>query len=282
MKKCRTCGVVKELSEFHKNPINKDGHQSKCKKCANEYAKEYRNKPGQKEKRKEYDAQYYDKNKENILDRKIEYYEENKEDILIKRKEYANEHKEEIKAYNEQYREENKEELKIKQHGYYDKNKDKIKKYQKEYNKENKEYINERSNKYVKDRYSSDPCFKLRMIVSASVRNILNDTGQSKKGNSIMEFLPYTIEELKAHIESLFETWMTWENHGKYDAKTWDDNDQSTWTWQLDHIIPHSTFNYTTMDCQEFRDCWALSNLRPLSAKQNQLDGVTRIRHQSI
>jgi len=30
---------------------------------------------------------------------------------------------------------------------------------------------------------------------------------------------------------------------------------------------------------QVFRDCWALSNLRPYSAKQNQLDGATKLRH---
>jgi hypothetical protein len=34
------------------------------------------------------------------------------------------------------------------------------------------------------------------------------------------------------------------------------------------------------MDCQEFKDCWALSNLRPLNAKQNFWDGVNRIRHE--
>jgi hypothetical protein len=30
---------------------------------------------------------------------------------------------------------------------------------------------------------------------------------------------------------------------------------------------------------QCFNDCWALCNLRPLSAKQNLVDGVTRVRH---
>lgn len=30
------------------------------------------------------------------------------------------------------------------------------------------------------------------------------------------------------------------------------------------------------MDCQEFRNCWALSNLRPLSSKQNISDGNRR------
>lgn len=32
--------------------------------------------------------------------------------------------------------------------------------------------------------------------------------------------------------------------------------------------------------CQEFKRCWALDNLRPLSAKQNLIDGVTKSRHE--
>lgn len=46
--------------------------------------------------------------------------------------------------------------------------------------------------------------------------------------------------------------------------------------WQLGDIIPQSIFPYITMDCEEFRKCWDLSNLRPLSAKQNILDGNRR------
>lgn len=33
------------------------------------------------------------------------------------------------------------------------------------------------------------------------------------------------------------------------------------------------------MDCEEFKKCWALENLRPLSAKQNNYDGVSKTRH---
>jgi len=72
---------------------------------------------------------------------------------------------------------------------------------------------------------------------------------------------------------------MTWENHGKYDPKTWDNNNSKTWTWQIDHIVPHSTFKYSSMEDQAFKECWSLDNLRPYSSKQNQLDGVSKIRH---
>jgi len=94
-----------------------------------------------------------------------------------------------------------------------------------------------------------------------------------------MDFLPYSIEGLKTHIENQFELWMTWENQGKWNKTTWDDNNSSTWTWQIDHIIPHSTFKYESMKDKEFQECWALNNLRPLNTKINAIDGAKRKRH---
>jgi hypothetical protein len=72
---------------------------------------------------------------------------------------------------------------------------------------------------------------------------------------------------------------MNWGNRGKFDPKTWDDNDTSTWKWQLDHIIPHSDLPYDSVEDENFKKCWSLENLRPLSAKQNVIDGTLRIRH---
>ena len=85
------------------------------------------------------------------------------------------------------------------------------------------------------------------------------------------------MNDLKNHIENQFELWMNWENHGIYNKNMWNDNDPQTWTWQIDHIIPHSTFKYTSMEDQTFKDCWDRSNLRPLSAKQNIKDGNRRL-----
>jgi len=92
--------------------------------------------------------------------------------------------------------------------------------------------------------------------------------------------LPYTIEELKAHIEKQFlrpeNNWMNWGNHGAYKLKSWDDKNNSTWVWNIDHIKPHSNFKYTSMEDESFKKCWALENLRPYSAKQNIKDGNRR------
>jgi len=177
---------------------------------------------------------------------------------------------------------------------YRAKNKDKRLDYNKQYRKDNKEFLiqnaklyrqnnkeilNQDKKRYNKEKRRINSSFKLRANISTSVGTMLRLVSSTKKSNSILQFLPYTIELLKLYIESLFEYWMTWKNWGVYNKKTWNDNDPTTWKWNLDHIIPHSTFKYTSMDCQEFKDCWALSNLRPYSAKLNLSDGALRKRH---
>jgi hypothetical protein len=167
---------------------------------------------------------------------------------------YREDHKEEIKEYKTQYREDHKEE---------------IKEYKTQYREDHKEEIKE----YLKKRRKTDPIFKLRDNVSGSIYKALKRSSSSKRGESCMNHLPYTIEQLWDHLESKFEPWMTRENQGVYNSKTYDPNDSSTWTWHLDHIKPHSSFPYSSMEDQAFKDCWALSNLRPLKAIDNMIKG---------
>lgn len=170
-----------------------------------------------------------------------------KQEWLQKNKEYRQAKKDELKAYRETRKEKDRENVRA----------------------------------WEKKRRAEDVVFKLRNRVSNSVKAAIKRQGKSKGGRSILEHLPYTIQELKTHLEAQFEPWMNWNNHGKYNLKTWDENDSSTWTWQIDHIIPQSDLPYDSMDNEGFRKCWALDNLRPLSAKQNLEDGTRRIRHKA-
>ena len=153
---------------------------------------------------------------------------------------------------------------------YYDNNKEKIKKTTSSYRKNHSKQRQQRE----KDRKLSDPTYRLRSILSSRISRAI-----SKNGLSIIKCLPYSMRELKDHLENQFEPWMTWDNYGIFNSNSWSDDDPSTWTWQIDHIIPHSQFLYTSMDDEIFRECWSLSNLRPLSAKQNSIDGASRKRH---
>lgn len=129
--------------------------------------------------------------------------------------------------------------------------------YHKEYRNdpEYKERTKETMKKQRQERWkknSKDPIKRIRGSVSASIRAYLKDKGLTKNGKSSIACLPYTLEELKAHIESLFEPWMNWGNHGIYNRETWKDDDPTTWVWNVDHIIPHQYFEYDSMEHPDF------------------------------
>lgn len=170
------------------------------------------------------------------------------------------------------YRENNKEKLKLRNKKWYQNNRLKIIQKTSDYKKNNRNKYNEN----YKIKKQNDPSFRIRENVRSSIKQALK---KNKNGLSISKYLLYTMQELKKHLENLFEPWMTWNNYGRYNSKTWDDTDQSTWTWQIDHIIPQSKFIYTSMDDQSFKDCWALNNLRPYSSKLNSIEGANRKRH---
>lgn len=187
--------------------------------------------------------------------------------VAIYLKAYNNLRREEIALKKKKYQSNNKLEIKKNKKEYYLSNKEKLLSHQKEYQNTHKK----ERNKHLSLRYKNDPVYRCRIILSTSIRDMLTEKKSSKNGKSCLDYLKYTIKELKEHLEQQFEPWMTWQNQGIYNPNTWDDNDPSTWTWQIDHIIPHSIFRYTSMKDHAFQECWALKNLRPLSAKQNLL-----------
>ena len=60
-------------------------------------------------------------------------------------------------------------------------------------------------------------------------------------------------------LEKNFQPRMTWENYG---------------LWHVDHKIPKSVFNYKNAEDLDFQKCWALSNLRPMWARENMSKGA--------
>jgi hypothetical protein len=186
------------------------------------------------------------------------HYIKNKEKYAENNKRWVAENKESFDEYHAQYRMDHKE---------------KNKNYQKKYQQQNKIKLSAYSLNYVKNKLKENSNFKLRRNISKLISSYLKRYGFRKNGNSILDNLGYTIDELKQHLEKQFEPWMTWDNWGIYDLKTWDDNDSSTWTWQIDHIIPQTKLAYTSMTDDNFQKCWTLENLRPLSSKQNLIKG---------
>ncbi len=177
------------------------------------------------------------------------------------------------------YRNNNKEKINNRSKIYYQNNKDKKKEYDKQYYLSNKDKIINNHKIYNKNKRNIDVAYSLRTVVSSAINKALFKNNNSKNGKSCLEYLPYSIEELKVHLEKQFDYWMRWDNYGSYKKGKWDDNDVSTWTWQIDHIVPQASLPYLSMHENNFLRCWSLSNLRPLSSKQNLLDGVSKTRH---
>ena len=119
------------------------------------------------------------------------------------------------------------------------------------------------SNKLVsfKKNKTSKAHKKIRHSMSVMLYIRLKKRKTSKSGQSVFNILGYTLEDLIKHLEVQFEPWMNWDNHGLYDY--------NRKTWQIDHIIPDSYFQYSSINDDAFIKSWELSNLRPLDAKQN-------------
>jgi hypothetical protein len=104
---------------------------------------------------------------------------------------------------------------------------------------------------YLK-RLKEDPAFAFRCSISRAVYKSLD---RMKAGASWEKLLGYTLTDLVRHIERQFTEEMNWKNRGSY--------------WHLDHIRPLAQFNFSGPDDQDFKDAWALWNLRPLRAEDN-------------
>jgi hypothetical protein len=199
---------------------------------------------------------------ENRKEYQKQYRENHKDSAKVYQKNYKQEHKESSKDYHKQYH--------LKHRGPYKRiKKEKLIKPSRVFKKDDPTYS------YKRERKKTDIVYKLRENISSVVRNAIKNNKGLKVG-SCLKYFPYSIIELKKYLESLFEPWMAWNNYGKYDVKLWKDDDQTTWKWSIDHVIPQSKLPYLSMEDDNFNKCWALSNLRPYSAKQNNIDGNRR------
>lgn len=103
MKTCNYCHVEKDLCEF---PLKKDGtYSGNCLACKEKRKQKRLADPKNKERRQ----QYYQDNKEIILEKRKDYYENNKEEVLEKNRKNYEAHKEEYLEYKKEYYQENKE-----------------------------------------------------------------------------------------------------------------------------------------------------------------------------
>jgi len=142
---------------------------------------------------------------------------------------------------------------------HYQNNEEKIKKQTKEWRNKNPETKNKIAREWVSKKRGEDLMFRLNEIMSCAIRRSLKGM---KNGAPLETLVDYDCEKLIKHFESLFTEGMSWDNYGS-----------GKYEWSIDHIIAKSKFNITSVECQEFKDCWSLDNLQPLWHTRNMEKG---------
>lgn len=106
------------------------------------------------------------------------------------------------------------------------------KEYSKNYYKNNKE----RSNTNLKIWYHNNKNNSVKKHIR-TVRSLIYQSFQNKgfiKNSKTENLLGCSFLEFKNYIESKWEKWMSWDNHGKFNGKL-------NYGWDIDHIIPISS-----------------------------------------
>jgi hypothetical protein len=226
-KKCNKCNRELEVNDFHFRKDN-NKYRNDCKECFNKS-------------RKEYSKKYKENNKERIKESNKVY--NNLEKTKQRQAKYRKENKEHLYEYQKGYRKENKEKMSEINNRYYIKNKDKILEYAKN---------------YKRHKYHTDDLFKLTKVIRSSITHGIKNGGYIKS-NKTEEILGCSFEEFKEYLESKFEDWMEWDNHGVY-------NGEINYGWDIDHIIPLSSAN---SECELIK-LNHYTNLQPLDSHINR------------
>jgi len=257
IKLCNNCNQEKELNSdnfvFRKDKVC---WENPCKECRRIKGRNYH--LNHLEEAKIRHKKWVSKNKERVAKQKQLWVQKNCKAVQESKKKWYEENHDRMCQLNAQNHIKNKEERNLKARKYYKENIHKFR----EYKNKNRQRINAWRCKKEKENRDTNPAYKMRIYVSNSIHRCLKKNSGSKGGISCLTKIDYSINELKKHLESQFESWMNWDNYGVYktDGKK---------TWQIDHIIPQSKLLYNSMDHPNFKKCWALSNIRPLESYSN-------------
>lgn len=176
-KKCKSCLVEKEITDFYIAKKGKYGRSSRCKSCM----KAESNKPKQIDMARKRRDKYYQKNKEIQKERAKELYIKNREKISKRAKLWK------------------------------EKNKERFCEVKEKYMKNNKDKINEYHRNYQK-KLRNNPHYRIKKNMSYAIWRGLNG---GKFGKHWENLIPYNVKDLISHIESKFTKGMTWDNYGK-------------------------------------------------------------------
>lgn len=190
--------------------------------------------PEQRERRREYERAWRDKNRVRINATKREYMRKRRSNGLGPR--YNAEYMKQWRLKNqEKYRE-------------YCRN------YAKQWRKKNTEKHRAWKSQYKKALRKNNVGFKILEYLRTRISNVLS--GRTKAA-STEKLLGCSIKDFKIYLESKFEPGMSLDNYGP--------------VWHVDHIMPCALFDLSKPEHQ--RRCFHFSNLQPLFGPENLKKG---------
>lgn len=222
IKICNVCNIEKSLDSFSSKKRGLFGRASRCKACDGEYHKQHRAANYEAMRAKE--KAYKEANREKIREEERLRYSENKEKESLRKKKYRQDNPEHLSQLRK--RRTNTPEYRLK------------------------------NNAYERNKRKTDPLTRLARSLRTRLSSYCKINSIEKTFSAVND-VGCSLEELKKHIESQFEPWMSWSNHGVYNKEVR--------TWHLDHIIPLSRGKTS----EEVLKLNHYSNLRPLEAIKN-------------
>lgn len=202
----------------------------------------------------EINKEYREANKNTMLSYGKEYYIKNKEHIIEQQRIYVNNNKEQTSIKNKTWKSKNIAKVK----SYYKDNRDIIVAKRRLYTKNNRNKIREYDRLRQKHNRLINPLYKLKGNLRNIIRRAIINNGY-KKTSKTHEILGCSYEYFKAYLESKFESWMNWDNYGKY-------NGDFNFGWDIDHIesLAKSTSEDYMLKLNHYL------NLQPLCSKVNR------------
>jgi hypothetical protein len=132
---------------------------------------------------------------------------------------------------------------------YREAHREKRREYDRQWRQRNRDYWRG----YQNERLRTDLSYRLHNHISRAIRRAIK-----KNQQTTFDILGYSMDELRQHLESLFQPGMSWQNYGTH--------------WHIDHVIPKSWFHFeaeTDLDRYELKWCWSLPNLQPMWMQAN-------------
>jgi hypothetical protein len=109
------------------------------------------------------------------------------------------------------------------------------------------------------ERVHGDPGRHMEHYIGITMGRMLK--GMRSSSETVMSYSEFNdAEDLRAHFESQFQSWMTWENHGKASK-------DGVKKWNVGHKIARAL--YDANNEEDVRRCWSKKNLFPQDANEN-------------